>query len=147
MIQLRPRQTSLRGLGLIHRLVTILTAVVLSSACGTGTSEPEHPTVTGNWVGTGVSAGALEQWSFDLEEAPDGTVTGSFILRVERLVFSGTLTGRHEYPAISLDLDMIFFGQIVSGRYQGRLASPESIEGEYQLVDDPRTLNLARLGA
>ena len=131
---------------LIHRLSALLTVAALSSACGNGTSEPENPTVTGKWVGSGISAGALEQWSFDLEEAPDGSVTGSFVLRVERLVFSGTLSGRHEYPAISLDLDMVFFGQIVSGKYQGRLTSPESIEGEYQLVDDPQTLDLERLG-
>lgn len=142
MIQLQPR-------GLppwIHKPAVLLTVVALPSACGNSTSEPENPTVTGNWVGTGVSAGALEQWSFDLEEAPDGSVTGSFVLRVERLVFSGTLTGRHEYPALSVELDMVFFGQIVKGTYQGRLTSPASIEGEYQLVDDPQTLNLERLG-
>jgi len=131
---------------LIHGLVALLAAAALSSACGNGTAEPERPTVTGNWVGSGVSAGALEKWSFDLEEAPDGSVTGSFVLRVERLVFSGTLSGRHDYPAISLDLDMVFFGQIVSGRYKGQMTSPESIEGEYQLVDDPQTLDLERLG-
>ena len=131
---------------LIHGLVALLTAAALSSACGNGTAEPERPTVTGNWVGSGVSAGALEKWSFDLEEARDGSVTGSFVLRVERLVFSGALSGRHDYPAISLDLDMVFFGQIVSGRYKGQMTSPASIEGEYQLVDDPQTLDLERLG-
>ncbi|MCY3678570.1 MAG: hypothetical protein F4Z31_22330 [Gemmatimonadetes bacterium] len=131
---------------LIHRLVALLSVAALSSACENGTVEPENPTVTGNWVGTGVSAGALEEWSFDLEEAPAGTVTGSFVLRVERLVFSGTLSGTHEYPALLLDLDMTFFGQIVSGSYRGQLTSPESIEGEYQLVDDPQTLDLERLG-
>ena len=131
---------------LIHRLAALLTAAALSSACGNGTAEPENPTVTGNWVGSGVSAGALEKWSFDLEEASDGSVTGSFVLRVERLVFSGTLSGRHEYPALSLALDMTFFGQIVSGTYKGQMTSPGSIEGEYQLVDDPQTLDLERLG-
>ena len=129
------------------RLVALLTAVALSSACGNGPAEPENPTVTGNWVGTGVSAGALEEWSFTLEEASGGSVTGSFVLRVERLVFSGTLTGTHEYPVLSLELDMTFFGQIVSGTYEGQLTSPESIEGEYQLVEDPQTLDLERLGA
>lgn len=131
---------------LIRGLAALLTAAALSSACGNGTAEPQNPTVTGDWVGTGVSAGALEQWSFDLEEAPDGSVTGSFVLRVERLVFSGTLSGAHEYPALLLDLDMTFFGQIVSGTYKGQMTSPENIKGEYQLVDDPRTLNLERLG-
>ena len=131
---------------LVHRLLALLTAAALSSACGNGTVEPEYPTVTGSWVGTGVAAGALEEWSFDLEESPPGTVTGSFVLRVERLVFSGTLSGTHEYPALHLDLDMTFFGQIVSGSYRGQMTSPESIEGEYQLVDDPQTLDLERLG-
>ena len=121
-------------------------AVLLSSACGTNTSEPENPSVTGNWVGTGVSAGAVENWSFHLEQTSDGSVTGTFSLRVERLVFSGTLSGTHAYPTVSLDLELTFFGQIVSGRYQGRLTSPESIEGEYELVDDLQTLNLDRLG-
>lgn len=124
----------------------LLAAAVLSSACGNGTSEPENPTVTGNWVGTGVSAGALENWRFNLEEAADGNVTGSFSLRVERLVFSGTLAGTHAYPEVSLDLDMVFFGQVVSGTYRGRLTSAETIEGEYRLLENPQTLDLDRLG-
>ena len=127
-------------------LQLLLAAAVLSSACGDGTSEPENPTVTGNWVGTGVSAGALENWRFNLDEGPDGIVTGSFSLRVERLVFSGDLSGTHAYPEISLDLDMGFFGQVVSGTYRGRLTSPETIEGEYKLLEDPQTLDLDRLG-
>ena len=131
---------------LIHRLVALLSVAALSFACGNGTVEPEYPTVTGRWAGSGISAGALEEWSFTLDEAPDGSVTGSFVLRVERLVFSGTLSGTHEYPALHLDLDMTFFGQIVSGSYRGHMTSPESIEGEYQLVDDPQTLDLERLG-
>lgn len=127
-------------------LQLLLTASVLSSACGNATSEPDNPTVTGNWVGTGVSAGALENWRFNLEEAADGNVSGSFILRVERLVFSGDLSGTHEYPEVSLDLDLVFFGQVVSGTYRGRLTSAETIEGEYRLLEDPQTLDLDRLG-
>lgn len=125
----------------------LLAAAVLSSACGNGTSEPENPTVTGNWVGTGVSAGTLENWRFNLEEAADGIVTGSFSLRVERLVFSGDLSGTHVYPDVFLDLDLVFLGGgIVSGTYRGRLTSAETIEGEYRLLEDPQTLDLDRLG-
>ncbi len=136
---MRPRNSS--------RLDTLLlAAAVLSSACGSGTSEPENPTVTGSWVGTGVSAGALENWRFNLEEAADGNVTGSFSLRVERLVFSGDLSGTHAYPEVSLDLDMVFFGQVLSGTYRGRLTAAEIIEGEYRLLEDPQALDLERLG-
>ena len=136
---MRPRNSS--------RLDTLLlAAAVLSSACGNGTSEPENPTVTGSWVGTGVSAGALENWRFNLEEAADGNVTGSFSLRVERLVFSGDLSGTHAYPEVSLDLDMVFFGQVLSGTYRGRLTAAEIIEGEYRLLEDPQALDLERLG-
>lgn len=136
---MRPRNSS--------RLDTLLlAAAVLSSACGSGMSVPQNPTVTGSWVGTGVSAGALENWRFNLEEAADGNVTGSFSLRVERLVFSGDLTGTHAYPEVSLDLAMVFFGQVLSGTYRGRLTAAEIIEGEYRLLEDPQTLDLERLG-
>lgn len=130
--------------GMLSRLDWLLLgAAVLSSACGT--SEPENPTVTGNWVGTGVSAGALENWRFNLEEASDGNVTGSFSLRVERLVFSGDLSGTHIHPDLSLDLDMVFFGQIVSVIYEGQLSSSESITGTVRFFgDSARTLDLER---
>ena len=124
----------------------LLTTLVLSSGCGT--AEPEYPTVTGNWTGTGVSFGTAESWRFRLEESSDGTVSGTFTIRVGRLVFSGTVDGTHTYPAVSLDLDMVFFGQVVSGTYHGQVTSPESIEGQIHLIEDlARTLNLDRLGS
>lgn len=126
-------------------LQVLLAAAVLSFACGSGTSEPENPSVTGNWVGTGVSAGALENWRFNLEEARDGSVTGSFSLRVERLVFSGDLSGNHSHPDLSLDLHMVVFGEIVPAIYQGQVTSAESITGTVSFFGDPaRTLDLDR---
>lgn len=83
-----------------------------------------------------------------MEESSDGTVTGTFSLRVERLVFSGTLSGTHIHPALSLDVDMVFFGNVVSGRYEGQVVSSESITGTYQVFDEPaRTLDLDRLAS
>lgn len=135
-------RTSTRG------LPALLTALALSSGCWNGTAEPRNPTVTGYWAGTGVAFGAVENWSFQLEEAPGGAVTGSFTLRVERLVFSGSLRGSHAHPTVSLFLDMVFFGQVVSATYQGQVISQKSIEGEVQLLNDPpRTLDLDRIGA
>ena len=110
--------------------------------------EPEYPTVTGNWTGTGVSFDTAESWRFRLEESSDGAVTGSFSIRVGRLVFSGTADGTHAYPAVSLDLDMVFFGAVVSGTYQGQVISPDSIDGRVRLIEDmARTLHLNRLGS
>ena len=126
---------------LIHGL---LAALVLS--CGCGTAEPEHPTVTGNWVGTSAAFGAVENWRLRMEESSDGTVAGTFSLRVGRLVFSGTVNGTHVHPALALDVRMVFFGDIVSGTYEGQVASPDSILGTYQVFDEPaRTLDLDRL--
>lgn len=136
MIQLRARPISLRG---------VILALVLSTGCGT--AEPEHPTVTGNWEGVSAAFGALENWRLRMEESSQGTVTGTFSLRVERLVFSGTVNGTHIYPALFLDVDMVFFGDVVSGTYEGQLISPDSIMGTYQVFDEPaRTLDLDRLG-
>ena len=138
MIQLQPRQTLLRG---------AILALVLTFGCD-GTTEPEHPTVTGNWAGAAFGFGAMEDWRFHMEESSDGTVTGTFSLRVERLVFSGTVSGTHAYPALSLDVDMVFFGDVVSGRYQGQVVSSERIVGTYQVFDEPaRTLDLDRLAS
>ena len=82
-----------------------------------------------------------------MEESPNGTVTGTFSVRVERLVFSGTVSGTHTYPSISLDLDMIFFGEVVNTTYRGQVISSDSIAGAYQRFDDPaQTLDLDRLG-
>lgn len=129
------------------RIVVVLAALVMSSSCGNGTTEPVHPTVTGNWEGTSAAFGAVETWRLNLEESSDGTVTGTFSLRVERLVFSGTLTGTHIYPNVHLDFDMVFFGEIVSGTYDGQVTSPTTITGGYQRFDDPtQTLDLDRLG-
>ena len=131
-----------------QRALAPLLALALSSACWGGPAEPENPTVTGSWTGTGVSFGTAEGWRFRLEESSDGTVTGTFSIRVERLVFSGTVDGAHTYPAVSLDLDMVFFGQVVSGTYHGQLIAAESIQGQVHLIEDlARTLNLDRLGS
>ena len=82
-----------------------------------------------------------------MEESPIGTVTGTFSVRVERLVFSGTVSGTHTYPSISLDLDMNVFGNVVTTTYQGQVISSDSIAGTYQRFDDPaQTLDLDRLG-
>lgn len=133
--------------GLAVLVSSALAALVMSSSCGDGATEPAHPTVTGNWEGTSAAFGALETWRLNLEESSDGTVTGTFSLRVERLVFSGTLTGTHTYPNVHLDFDMVFFGEIVSGTYDGQVTSPTTITGGYQRFDDPtQTLDLDRLG-
>lgn len=130
-----------------RRTVALLAALALSSSCGDGTTEPAHPTVTGNWEGTSAAFGALETWRLNLEESSDGTVTGTFSLRVERLVFSGTLTGTHIYPNVHLDFEMVFFGAVVSGTYDGEVTSPTTITGGYQRFGDPtQTLDLDRLG-
>lgn len=129
-------------------LLAVLTTLALSSGCWGGPAEPEYPTVTGNWTGTGVSFDTMESWRFRLEESSDGTVTGTFTIRVQRLVFSGTVGGTHAYPALSLDLDMVFFGQVVSGTYEGQVISPANIEGQVHLIEDfARTLDLDRLGS
>ena len=126
----------------------LLLALALSSSCRGGTAEPENPTVTGNWTATGVSFDTAESWRFRLEESSDGAVSGTFTIRVQRLVFSGTVRGTHAYPAVSLDLDMIFFGAVVSGAYQGQVISPDSIDGRVRLIEDvARTLDLNRLGS
>lgn len=128
--------------GLVHGLLAALT---LSSGCGT--AEPEYPTVTGNWVGASAAFGALENWRLNLDESSDGTVTGTFSLRVERLVFSGTLSGTHAYPDLRLDFDMVFFGDVVSGTYEGQVTSPTTITGGYRRFDDAtQSLDLERLG-
>ncbi len=124
----------------------LLAFVAVPTGCD-GTTEPEHPTVTGNWVGTSAAFGALESWSLRMEEASDGAVTGTFSLRVERLVFSGTLSGTHTHPDLHLDFDMVFFGDVVSGTYDGQLTSPSTITGGYRRFDDPaQPLDLERLG-
>ena len=156
MVRLHLRQDPLQGAkrlpggsprGFIHGLLVLLAGVVASSNCGDGMAEPENPTVTGNWVGTGVAYGVVENWRLKMEESSNGTVTGTFSLRVERLVFSGTVSGIHTYPSISLDLDMNFFGNVVTTTYQGQVISSDSIVGAYQRFDDPaRTLDLDRLG-
>lgn len=131
-----------------QRALAPLLALALSSSCWGGPAEPEYPTVTGNWTGTGVSFDTAESWTFRLEESSDGAVTGSFSIRVGRLVFSGNAGGTHTYPAVSLDLDMVFFGTVVSGTYQGQVISPDSIEGRVHLIEDlARTLDLNRLGS
>jgi len=124
----------------------LLATLAVSAGCE-GTTEPEHPTVTGNWVGTSAAFGALENWSLRMEESSDGGVTGTFSLRVERLVFSGTLSGTHTYPDLHLDFHMVFFGDVVSGTYSGQVTSPTTITGGYRRFDDPtQSLDLERLG-
>ena len=124
--------------------LSLLATLALFSGCGT--ADPEHPTVTGNWVGTSAAFGAVENWRLRMEESSDGTVAGTFSLRVGRLVFSGTVNGTHIHPALALDVRMVFFGDTVSGKYQGQVVSPESIVGTYQVFDEPaRALDLDRL--
>ncbi|MDE2752818.1 MAG: hypothetical protein OXI83_09610 [Gemmatimonadota bacterium] len=131
---------------LFARFLLLLITLALASGCGP--AEPEYPTVTGNWTGTGVSFDTAESWTFRLEESSDGAVTGSFSIRVGRLVFSGNAGGTHTYPAVSLDLDLVFFGAVVSGTYQGQVISPDSIDGRVRLIEDmARTLHLNRLGS
>lgn len=131
----------------VQPTLLLFAALALTSGCGDGTTEPAHPTVTGNWEGTSAAFGAVETWRLNLEESSDGTVMGTFSLRVERLVFSGTLSGTHAYPVVHLDFDMVFFGAVVSGTYDGQVTSPTTITGGYQRFDDPtQTLDLDRLG-
>lgn len=115
-------------------LVTMLVAL---AACGDGSTAPANPQVMGEWVGQVIDGRSVGNFTFRLSEAETSAVTGTASLQVESLTYSGTVSGLHTYPSVSLTIQFTLFGEVATSTYQGQLVTEDSMRGSWQPSDDP----------
>ncbi|WP_419162514.1 hypothetical protein [Candidatus Palauibacter sp.] len=125
----------------------VLIALAALAGCGDGPAEPSSPSLSGEWVGQVASELSTVSFDFRLSEGDTGTVTGTVSLQEEGLMLSGTVSGLHAHPNVSLTLEFTIAGQGTSLTYSGQLVSEDSMRGTVRFPDDPPlALELDRRG-
>ena len=117
----------------MRRAVACLFAAFILAGCGDESAtepEPEYPTVTGSWIGTGSAGINFFDLSLELTQAASGRVTGTG--RIQHVVpnqpsFDFTVRwGAYGYPDVLVTL---YTPNRVDVSYGGRLIEDNKIEG------------------
>ena len=93
---------------------------LLVAACGL--LDADAPAITGTWLAQDGSDG----WRMELADPGTGTVSGSYLISdpsVGSLSFSGPVSGRYDFPAVSLDYSFVFDVFVVSCAIRGTMAA------------------------
>lgn len=115
-------------------VLSTLLLVVLAS-CSKKMETEEDPTVTGEWTGQ-VSVGLIEaSITLKLTEDEAGAVTGTLTYSVAGQEGSKPVTGTHNYPDVSLNLQIELGGNQLTGKYVAKLVSEDRMEGTFSTDD------------
>ena len=103
-----------------------LLSSLLVLACG-GT-DPDTPRIDDTWKGEDDSSG---RWEFELSGSESLSGTYLLIIVDDLSTLEDELTGRYDYPSVSLDFEIAWFAdRIQSCNYSGTMAeSGETIAG------------------
>lgn len=98
-----------------------LTLVALLVA-GCGLTDADAPAITGTWLAQDGSEG----WRMELADSGTGAVTGSYLITAQSLgslSFSGPVSGRYDFPAVSLDFTFVLEGLSAACAVRGTMAA------------------------
>jgi hypothetical protein len=109
--------------------------LVVFASCGDDEMKPEDPKVTGEWTGQVPINPLQASVTLMLTEDDAGAVTGTLTFSVAGQGGSGPVTGTHNYPDVSLNLQIEVLGRPLTGKYAGRLATEDRMEGTFSTDD------------
>ena len=113
-------------------------SLVFLPGCGDDPVEPD-PTLTGEWSGQFRTAAI----AMGLSENDAGEVTGTMTWTFLEEMSSGPVMGTHNYPDVSLNLQIEVLGRPLTGKYAGRLATEDRMEGTFSTDDGTISGSLA----
>ena len=100
-----------------------LTAVFFAAACGgDGLTETDAPTIAGSWL----AQEETTTWTMDLSASGTGAVSGAYLITdsdLGSLALSGPVSGRYDFPAVSLDYSFVLEGISASCAIRGTMAA------------------------
>ena len=110
-------------------------SLVFLPGCGDDPVEPD-PTLTGEWSGqlSGLSSATI---ALGLTENDAGDVTGTMTWTAQGEMGSGPVMGTHNYPDVSLNLQVVLFGMPWTGKYVARLVTEDRMEGTFSTDSGP----------
>lgn len=125
--------------------VVLTPFLVPIASCGDDKIEPEDPKLTGEWTGqvTFPEPDPSAEVGLELTENEAGEVTGTITWTVADNSGSGPVTGTHNYPDVSLNLTITWFGEKLTGRYVAQTVSDDRMEGTFSSDDGSITEPLA----
>ena len=98
-----------------------LLLVLLTVACE-GLTGSDDPSITGAWL----AQDGTTQWRMELVDPGTGVVSGTYLITdpdMGSLSFSGTVSGRYDFPAVSLDYSFVLDGFSASCALRGTMAA------------------------
>ena len=98
-----------------------LLPLLLVAACG-GLTDSDAPSITGSWL----AQDGTTQWRMDLADPGAGVVSGSYLITdpdMGSLSLSGAVSGRYDFPAVSLDYSFVIEGFSIACALRGTMAA------------------------
>ena len=113
-------------------------SLVFLPGCGDDDPVEVDPTLTGEWSGqVALGGGASATIALGLTEHDAGDVTGTMTLTLAGDMSSGPVMGTHNYPDVSLNLQIVLFGMPWTGKYVARLVTEDRMEGTFSTDSGP----------
>ena len=100
--------------------------VLLLAVAACGLTDVDDPAITGTWLGQDGD----DQWHLELTDPGTGAVSGSYLITdpsAGSLSLSGAVSGRYDFPAVSLDLAFVLEGFSISCAIRGTMAASGQI--------------------
>ena len=98
-----------------------LLVVLLVAACE-GLTGSDDPSITGAWL----AQDGTTQWRMELVDPGTGVVSGTYLITdpdMGSLSFSGSMTGRYDFPAVSLDYSLVLESLSIDCAIRGTMAA------------------------
>ena len=130
----------------LDKLRIPILAALLAAACGgDGLTDVDAPAITGRWT----AESDVLRWQMDLADPGTGVVSGNYLLTFIEgggsVALAGPVTGRYDFPAVSLDLVVSVPPESSSCAIRGTMAvSGQSILGTATCEGDSDPLDLRR---
>ena len=105
----------------IPRLWRLLVSVFVVASCD-GLTGADSPEIAGRWL----AQEATTQWEMNLADPGTGSVSGSYLItdpELGSLSLSGPVSGRYDFPAVSLDYSLVIETIIISCAIRGTMAA------------------------
>jgi len=123
-------------------------SLVFLANCGGGT-DPEDPSLSGEWAGQITLPGLQASIVFGLAEDDAGAVTGTMTWTQQGgPPLAGIVMGTHTNRNVLLNMEIALMAESLRGKYEARLATDDRMEGTFASDDGQITgsLNMERQG-
>ena len=130
----RKRYTA--GGGICRRALLTAFLVVVAGGCD-GLTGTDTPTIAGTWL----AEDRYEQWQWRMELSDPGTgvIFGTYLITVPSfgsVSLSGPVAGRYDFPAVSLDFEIVIDWSISCAIRGTMAASGQSMASTLTCSDD-----------